>query len=585
MKKDKEKFWLENPVNLFSNTRVLPKQEMSLEDQMNSISRLVVFIFLILFLLGYKQSILFLILSFIFIIILYYLQKSKMATCENFTPLLNTRQVQKINSLESLDSPLSDNIRPIPKQEYVPQNFNVSNISNDININNINNIKKRQQYIAKTEELYDDFLNQNRYNVKTHPSSYNQQIEQATTIEPNQSFFSSNQKLVGGANPKTKIRPVVVAQAYDYSYWKDNDFIMPAQINQRSVQDFYGSGYYVDQEIVPENSGNCDNGRCGSRISVSSNCSLKEEDKKKEKIIENFEYLDSSPVNPVNYSLSSSRFNMYPNKSCTDGNYSSSSEYITPIDLENGDFVQFEKKDFKNLKNIRDITKTTGDVDDSLGYDPTNLYYNLPTNYPATNCQRTTNLSDINDQIFTSTIVPGVYYKNTIIEPISSNIGISFDQQIPPRQVSYDKFGNKIYTGMDPRLYKPLPEKPRNVDVPSNFDVYDPRSNGYGTAYRSYTDKLTGQPRFFYDDVDAIRRPNYIIRSEVDFLDKADTYGPIRSCEEEMDINKKMRKLADTSFTEDCLDFRTDMMTRLMRKRNAELWQTRMAPKTSVYKK
>ena len=223
-------------------------------------------------------------------------------------------------------------------------------------------------------------------------------------------------------------------------------------------------------------------------------------------------------------------------------------------------------------------------MNDACGYDESNLEYNLPVNYAAANCQRDKNVSGLNNQVFTSTITPGVYYKNDIIEPLNWNIGISFDQQIPPRKVSYDSEGNKIYTAMDPRLYKPVPNQPEEINVPSTYDVYDPRSNGYGTNYRGYVDKLTGQPRFYYDDVDAIRRPNYVVRSDIDFIKEADTYGPIREDDDEISINRNIRKTAENSYADNTLDFRTDMMTRLMRKRNAEMWQVRMAPKAGMMK-
>jgi hypothetical protein len=95
---------------------------------------------------------------------------------------------------------------------------------------------------------------------------------------------------------------------------------------------------------------------------------------------------------------------------------------------------------------------------------------------------------------------------------------------------------------------------------------------------------MTGQPRFYYDDIDSIRRPNYICRSDIDFLDKADTYGPIKENQEEIDLTENIRKNTENAYTDNVLDFRSDMMTRLMRKRNAELWQTRMAPKTGLMK-
>jgi hypothetical protein len=127
-------------------------------------------------------------------------------------------------------------------------------------------------------------------------------------------------------------------------------------------------------------------------------------------------------------------------------------------------------------------------------------------------------------------------------------------------------------------MYKKQPEKPMELDVPSTYDVYDPRSNGYGTSYRGYVDKMTGRPRFFYDDVEAIRKPNYVTRTNIDHLMAADSYGPIRDDQSERNVNKNGRMIAETGFRDNSIDFRTDMMTRLMRKRNAELWQQRMAP-------
>ena len=48
------------------------------------------------------------------------------------------------------------------------------------------------------------------------------------------------------------------------------------------------------------------------------------------------------------------------------------------------------------------------------------------------------------------------------------------------------------------------------VEEPGASNVYDPRFTGYGTSYRTYIEPMTGQPRFYYDDVDAIRKYNYI---------------------------------------------------------------------------
>ena len=78
-------FWLENPFVLLKDIKFIPKSTMSKEEQMNCITRLVIFLFLLLYLANYKHSFLFFILSIIFIIILYYLQKRQITT-EKYTP-------------------------------------------------------------------------------------------------------------------------------------------------------------------------------------------------------------------------------------------------------------------------------------------------------------------------------------------------------------------------------------------------------------------------------------------------------------------------------------------------------------------
>ena len=50
-----------------------------------------------------------------------------------------------------------------------------------------------------------------------------------------------------------------------------------------------------------------------------------------------------------------------------------------------------------------------------------------------------------------------------------------------------------------------------HLDEINQANIYDPRF-GYGTGYRSYIDETTGQPRFYYDDIDAITKPNYIVK-------------------------------------------------------------------------
>ena len=113
----------------------------------------------------------------------------------------------------------------------------------------------------------------------------------------------------------------------------------------------------------------------------------------------------------------------------------------------------------------------------------------------------------------------------------------------------------------------------------SETDIYDPRFNGYGTSYRAYEDEFIGQTRFYYDDINAVRMPNYITRSNIDNLPFADKYGPIPEGHSNGNSNTcNMRKLANNGFLNSALQHRADISQKLMRKRNNELSQRRQAP-------
>ena len=58
----KNKLWLENPLNLVCDFSVVPLEGMTYSEQMNAITRLTILIFLVLFLVGFKDSFFFLIL-------------------------------------------------------------------------------------------------------------------------------------------------------------------------------------------------------------------------------------------------------------------------------------------------------------------------------------------------------------------------------------------------------------------------------------------------------------------------------------------------------------------------------------------
>jgi hypothetical protein len=218
---------------------------------------------------------------------------------------------------------------------------------------------------------------------------------------------------------------------------------------------------------------------------------------------------------------------------------------------------------------------TQGDVQ-GCSYDPELLRHNLPTNSSNGACQLNDSYDAYNKNLYTQIIEPGIFAQQQTIEPIQSNMGITFTQQFEPVKCQMNSDGSRTFVSQDPRLVQPIESVPRPPTA-ENSNVYDPRSNGYGTSYRHYIDPMTGQPRFYYDDVDAIRRPNYIVRSNIDNNPWADQCGIMSS--DTTSTPEFSRSLAQNQFLNDSLQFKTDLQERYARKYNNEIgWQRRQAP-------
>jgi hypothetical protein len=220
----------------------------------------------------------------------------------------------------------------------------------------------------------------------------------------------------------------------------------------------------------------------------------------------------------------------------------------------------------------------SNEVNMADGYNPEQwIESKFPANLPQGNCPQQPEFSEYHNKLFTNTVQPGVTYRDNVIEPINANIGISFQQQFLPRTYSRSDNGELAVVDHDPK-FAPSPEViigNNEVIEPVEYNVYDPRMTGYGTSYRNYVDDVTGQPRFPYDDINAVRMPNYLVRSKIDTHDFADKYGPIRNAQPLEEIRPKVQN----AFLQDTSDHRNDIMTSLMRKRNAEMWQIRQGPK------
>lgn len=515
--------WLENAGNLFCNFNIIPLEGMNLAEQMNSITRLIIVIFIILILFGFQHSLLFLLLSMLFIIILYYIQKNNM----------NTNKTEHFSS-----------------QEYGFSNKKLHKSDNRDGVFNITSCR---------------FCNDER------------PLDEGVFNNPN--WVSDNKKLVGTANPKTTIPPVIVSPIADLNYWKANNLVTNSAINEESNIDVYQSGYQVSTCCAPtyDCAETCRNANPKTNSINQQKVPLSKENYNNNEIYNQYSVL--GPPKPPGYNS----FGSGGVGSIDDSSYQNTGyPYNQKSKLEN-----FELPYLKNSTEKEIITRPSesGEINIMCGYNPRQLQQSgLPTNFPAGNCQQKPEMKQFNENLFTQTIQPGVYTRNEITEPINSNIGISFTQQNPPTTCKTDLVTGEVeYIKHDPCIIEPIIE----TDIEHNKDqkhyteanVYDPRFYGYGTSYRSYTDENVGQTRFYYDDVDAIRMPNYITRSNIDSQSFADSYGPIPSGNSQGNkYNSNIRALANDAFMTSTIQHRTDLQERLMRKANNRQWQLRQAP-------
>jgi hypothetical protein len=509
MSSKRQEFWLEKPSAILDDVRLVPHHGMDVTGKINCITRLVTLTALILYLLGFKDSVLFLLLALTIIIIFYYIEKDNMSTSENFS-------YQTLASVRSRD-------RMIDRYPYYKIVHDNANAAQQRDMNNALNssLLCNDEYEGKVDDK----------------------------------MFSRNHALVGKPNPKTLVQPIIANRAYDWKAWRNNDYNnFASHINNRTRQFLSENGYL---EQTPDCGGN---NTCVSlkyagppdfNASPCSPASLPAEHTPK----------------PQKKSMVKEAFSQAMNRSIE-----SYANYDSPIPAEQGsDYIKFNNG---NETNIR-----AGDIDTMCGYRPDNTKYNIPVNYPSSIVERSDDLKEFNRNIWTQHAGEDIYQVNQINEPDNWNIGISFNQQFPPTTLTVDKKGFQ-FQEHDPRTFKvPHGEviDPFTME-PKPEDVYDPRQTGYGPNYRSYVDPLTGQPRFYYDDVMAVRRSNYITRNKIDHIPELNQPGVMKPDQDIFKTMAEIRKAANDNFADSMITQRVELQQRLMRKRNSDWAQRKLAP-------
>lgn len=450
--------WLEDWRRFFSMRDLLPDIHHDLAEQFNCLSRIIIFLIMILYCFYGLNRYVFILLMICFLMIILYLVMNK--------SMFMTKELYQQPSVVLYDS----------KRPELPIEISACNTN---------------------PQLID--VQQSRFWCKPN-------------IELGDTTASLNQSLAGLPNPKTNVMPVIPPPIYDMDSWAPNDFVVPFRLNDQRRQELSQNGYMTwDKDISAETAAD---------------------------LVDKYACVPP-PKTPISQ--------------------------VVREDYTYGDATYGDE---------RPASRTSEYMDTSFGYYPENAKYNYFVNSPPSRCMP--GMSEYNKQLNTIPLQPNVFTRSQVNQPDASmsNLGISFTQPHLPYQCQMDDRGNMMIDEFDPNQYPSeyLGRDRFANDIRRN-EIYDPRLTGYGTSYRSYLEPTTGQPRFYYNDVDAHTQYNFISRNKIDFTNFGPHAGPYPGLPPE-----DVRALADQTFHNDIMKQRTELQYRLMAKNSHREWQRRAAP-------
>jgi hypothetical protein len=430
----------------------------------------------------------------------------------------------------------------------------------------------------------------------------------------------------GDPNPKTKIRPVIAPRSHDLERWRTSDAISHSRTNSATMNPTFDS----DPNQV-----------LGNRLINSSKYHPDSVSVRKDNgdLVE--EYIPISLAELNNFSHPSGVMFANPHGHHPDGihpknlfqgvnwpSFSRNSHDFGFYDFDtlhghnaghhhhDDDKIKNELRINANPNTVRKIYNDTiehMDVDLSNlgGYDLLDRTTFLPENrfYNNLALHKSKNFRDYTRQLHRSNIEPKGFADYQVIEPISSNNGITFNPDykfVIGSKVNVSdtngQIGNSGYYAsvrVDPQLIRDNENSKRLMENPdrnhwtqkySKFEaqpgtispdkVYDPRTYGNGDSSRSFYDPNLGQIKYYYGDVSATRGSsgNFIIRSRVDHMDFQDPMSRMipEFVRTPLDVNS--RELVHNKWMADTTAHRESIMESIMQKKTRESWQQRYAP-------
>jgi len=585
------KFWLERLAELVCNFEVIPTTNMTLSAQLNALTRLVVLISIILLLFNLRYGLIFLFVGLIFLIILYYTQRKKMSSVvENFLPWSN--------NANSLGPPPGCSL---PNPGCTPPLANCTPQTAPPSCGPSNNCPGPCGTAAEVT-----YFSPASANLAGSPCPLRRSPDRPRPANtPESTRFCHKEWPVGpqngdlfkGAYPRVYSTPVIVPPSHDLCSWRANDLVVHSHINAETEEPIGPAGYIsqpccderFNKPFVPTPEESLPTYRYVYKDGTVIGGEHHKGITKYGSVLERYSALPSAPSSadhpqdvsltygePIGESTPEQTSQLRENFDFKTGHHDDVPlAHFVDHPVLHPEVVAALHKQYQAGKDKRPYDGTmcvgSSDVLDSCNYDPSQLFkYDLPVNYQSAPCQRTEEMADYNRNLFTSYIQPGVFYNNEKWEPAIWNEGISFTQQFGPVTERTTDQGDIMFTEHDPRIVER--QEREFVEGIAPWNTTDPRSAGYGTSYRGYLDHVTGQARFAYDDIDAIREPNYIVRSKIDNQLWADSYGPLT--DEDVcgnDHTGNIRKLAQDAWFNQTNSHRLDLQQSLMRKYNSEV--------------
>lgn len=520
-------FWTENPLKLIYDDC----EEGSFEQFMNSVSRAVILVWVVLLVTRNKYASQFLMGGLFLSIFFYYVKVNNMS--EYFSEPYSSREPYSsvpnsipLSEWRSLPSP--DNLKLASPNQYTLCKTQRP-ISMDSNYKSANQALATGNYSPANASM----MGHTSASAPVYAQVYAQ----------NKGQCNKKAKSLPG-NPKLQRPPLIPAPMFDNTYWSQ-PFIPPSGINAATHTELYQSGYLSSSQ-------------CGKTCIPVPLPNIPEQNPYENQYMSTMDANRADtrpPPAPVAYTTPAP----YPTSTVRREGY---------VDVER---LEKEGKRLPNSVLSREHATERSRFPPTVSgctYQPSQLQHNLPTNATVGPCQLSDSFDEYNKNMYTTPMEPGRYMRAEILETPVTNIGITTTPQLRPIRCERDSRGNSVTVIQDPEhaVIEPIREFPVTAR-PDN--VYDPRSYGYGDGNRAYIDDMTGQLRYMYDDIDSIRAPNYIGRSNIDLFNWSQSYGPISAkADSSLDYS---RALAEKQFMESTLNTRANLQTSWMRKVNTEV--------------